>query len=35
MGYYVDGAWNCGCGANNAVYLKECGKCGAKKEEVK
>lgn len=24
---YVDGIWNCGCGAMNAAYRIECGKC--------
>jgi predicted ATP-dependent serine protease len=25
----VDTSWTCGCGALNAPWLKECGRCGA------
>lgn len=29
---YVDGIWNCGCGAMNAAYRIECGKCNKLKK---
>lgn len=29
---YVDGIWNCGCGAMNAAYRIECGKCNKLKQ---
>jgi len=31
LGSLVDRAWNCGCGALNSAYNKECGECKSKK----
>ena len=29
----VNDAWTCGCGALNAAYRTECGKCGKPKKD--
>lgn len=31
VGYLVDNTWKCGCGALNAAYLKNCGRCNESK----
>lgn len=29
--YLTDNTWNCGCGAMNAAFRTNCGKCGKPK----
>ena len=34
-GYLVDNSWNCGCGALNAAWLENCGKCNKPNPKLK
>ena len=34
-GYLVDNSWICGCGALNASYLENCGRCDNPKPKPK
>jgi hypothetical protein len=31
----VDNSWTCGCGALNAAYLKNCGRCNKPNPKLK